>query len=128
MELGVTNVERNHARGDALQEHIGEPARRGSDIETVAPRNLDPERVESVRELLAAPRDVWRRPLDDKVDRILDLFPGLRVTGDETGNDVRLRRRAAVGEPALGEHHVQALAHELVPLPVMPCIAGRGTG
>ena len=42
---------------------------------------------------------------------VVDLLAGLRVARDEAGHDERLRLRAALGEAALDEQHVQALPH-----------------
>ena len=61
VQLAVADVERDHARGAALEQDVGEPARRGADVEAVEPGRVDAERVERVRELLAAARDVPRR-------------------------------------------------------------------
>ena len=64
VELAVADVERDHARRAALEQDVREAAGRGADVEAVAPGRVDPERVERVRELVAAARDVRRRPLD----------------------------------------------------------------
>ena len=109
MQLPVADVERDHAGGAALEEHVGEAAGGGADVEAVAPRRVDPERVERVRELLAAARDEPRSPLDRELGRLVHLLAGLRVPGDEAGEDERLRLRAALREPPLDEQDVQAL-------------------
>ena len=61
MQLAVADVEGDHARGAALEEDVGEAAGRGADVEAVEAGRIDAERVEPVRELLAAARDVRRR-------------------------------------------------------------------
>ena len=81
MELPVADVERDHARGAALEEDVGEAAGRGADVEAVAPGRVDAERVERVRELLAAARDEPRPALDVELGRLVDLLAGLRVPG-----------------------------------------------
>ena len=53
VELAVADVERDHPRRAALQQAVGEAAGRGAEVETVASRRIDAERVERVRELLA---------------------------------------------------------------------------
>ena len=60
VQLPVADVDGDHARGAALQQDVGEAAGRGADVEAVEARRIDAERVERVRELLAAARDVRR--------------------------------------------------------------------
>ena len=79
MELAVADVERDHARGAALEQAVGEAAGRRADVEAVPARRVDAERVERVRELLAAARDEPRRALDLELAPLVDLLPGLVV-------------------------------------------------
>ena len=58
VELPVADVERDDARGAALQQHVGEAAGRGADVERLAAGDGDAEGVERVRELQAAAADV----------------------------------------------------------------------
>jgi aminoglycoside 6'-N-acetyltransferase len=111
MQLPVAHVDRDHARDAVLEQVVREAAGRGSDVDGVASVQLELELLEGVRELLAATRDEARRPLHVEVDVLGDLVPGLVVAGDETGEDECLRLRAALGEPALDEHDVEALPH-----------------
>ena len=74
MQLPVADVERDHARGAALEQHVGEAAGRGADVEAVEPARVDPERVERVRELLAAARNVRRRRVDRELGVLVDLL------------------------------------------------------
>ena len=67
VELAVADVERDHPGRAALEEHVCEAAGRSSDVERIATRYFDAERIESVRELLAAPGDVRRRLLDGQL-------------------------------------------------------------
>ena len=76
-----------------------------------APGGVDAERVERVRELLAAARDEPRRPLDLELDRLVHLLPGLVVARHEPGEHERLRLRAALREAALHEQDVEPLLH-----------------
>ena len=78
VQLPVADVERDHARGAALEEDVGEAAGRRADVEAVEPGRVDAERVERVRELVPAARDVRRRALDLERDRLVDLLAGLR--------------------------------------------------
>jgi hypothetical protein len=54
VQLSVPDVDRNHTRGAALQQHVGEAAGRRSDVDAVATARIDGERVERVSEFLAA--------------------------------------------------------------------------
>ncbi len=110
MQLAVADVERDHARRAALQEHVREAARRGADVEAVEPADVDRERVERVRELVPGPRDVRRRLLDLERDVVRHLLARLRVSRDESGHHERLRLGARLGEPALDEQDVKPLA------------------
>ena len=109
VELAVADVERDHARGAALEQDVGEAAGRGADVERVTPGRVDAELVERVRELVAAARDEPRRPLDDELRRFVHLLAGLLVAVDEARHHERLRLRAALGEPALDEEDVEPL-------------------
>ena len=111
MELPVADVERDHPSGAALQEAVGEATRRGAEVEAVPPRGIDLERVERVRELLAAAGDEPRRALDVELGVVGDLRAGLREARHEPGEHERLRLRAALGETALDEQDVEPLAH-----------------
>ena len=117
MQLAVADVERDHPRGAALQQHVGEAAGRGADVEAVEPGDVEAERVERIRELVSGARDVRRRRLDLERRVVGELLAGLRVPGHEPGHDERLRLGARLGEPALDEQHVEPLLH-----------AGTGTG
>ena len=64
VELPVADVERDHPRRAALEQHVGEPAGRGADVERIETGDVDPERVERVGELVPAAGDVRRRRLD----------------------------------------------------------------
>ena len=81
------------------------------------PRRIDSERVEPVRELLPAARDVRRRLLDGELGVLVDLLARLVVAGHEAGEDERLRLRARLREAALDEHDVEALARHASPAP-----------
>ena len=76
------------------------------------PAGSTPSASRRVRELVAAARDVRRRLLDRELAPLVHLLAGLRVAADEAGHHERLRLRAALGEPALDEEDVEALAHE----------------
>ena len=54
----MTDVERDHAARAALEEHVGEAARRGADVERLATVDGDAEGVERVRELDSAAADI----------------------------------------------------------------------
>src|SRR5262249_17858083 len=103
MKLSVPDVERDHAGGTALEEHVGEPSRGGADVETVETGRLDMERIQGVIELLAAARDEPRAALDLELGVGLHLLSCLRMTGDAAGEDQGLSLRARLGEPTLDQ-------------------------
>ena len=86
-ELSATHVESVDVARAALQQDVGEAARRGADIQRGHAARIDPERVEGRRELVAAPADVRLARLDPD-DRGSDR-PG-RPACDRA---VRCRRR-----------------------------------
>jgi hypothetical protein len=59
IQLAVTDVECNDARGAALQQYISEAAGRCADVQAFASTDLDMEGVERVSELEAAAAGVW---------------------------------------------------------------------
>src|SRR6476659_682735 len=113
MQLPVADVERDHARGAALQQHVGEAAGRRADVESITSGDVDLERVERVVELLAAARDKARRLGHGQLGRLLHLLAGLLVARHATGQHQRLRLGAALGEPALDEQDVEAFSQEV---------------
>src|SRR5207245_1331416 len=88
-----------------------EAAGRGADVERVRAGDVEAERLQRVRELLPAARDVRRRALDLELRFGVDLLSRLRVAGDEAGEDECLRLRLALSEPALDEERVEPLLH-----------------
>ena len=110
MELAVADVERDHARRAALQQHVGEPARRGADVEAVEPGRIDAERVERVRELRARPaRRTAAAARPRAAPSSSTCSPGFAWPGHEAGHHERLRLGAALGEAALDEQDVEPL-------------------
>ena len=99
-------------RRPALQEAIGEAARRGADVEADEPGHVDRERLERRRQLVSAARHV-RRPLVDLERGVRgDRRPGL---GDEApidthapGHDERLGATTRLHEPALAEQLIES--------------------
>src|SRR6476646_1211616 len=96
VELAVADVDGNHARGTALQQDVGKATGRGADVDAVEARRIHAERVEAVRELLAATRDVRGRPVDRQLGVLVDLVAGLVVPAHEPGEDKRLPLRPHV--------------------------------
>ena len=114
MQLAVTDVERDHAGGPALQQDVGEPARRCAEIETVEPGRIDRQHIERVLELESRAGDVRRRSFDLEQSRLVDLLAGLRMAANETGHHQRLGLRPALGQAALDEQDVEPLSdHEV---------------
>ena len=54
MQLPVTDVQRDHTRGAALEQDVREATRGRADIECVQPGDVELEGVERVRELVPA--------------------------------------------------------------------------
>ena len=115
VQLPVADVERDHARGATLQQHVGEAAGRGADVQAVEPGDVDRERVERVRELVPGTRDVRRRRLDLELRRLVDLLARLRVAGHAPGHHERLRLCARLREAALDEQDVKPLLRQRLP-------------
>ena len=111
VQLAVTDVERDHAGGAPLEQDIGEAAGRRSHVHAVEPARVDAECVERIRELVARPRDVWRRLGDVERLILLHLLARLVMTADEPGHHDRLRLGAALREAALDQNDVQTLLH-----------------
>ena len=111
MQLPVADVDRDHTCGASLQQHVREAARRRADVDRVESPRVDAERVETVRELVAAARNVRRPARDGEVCILVDLLAGLVVAGNLPGHHERLRLRARFRKPALHEDDVEALLH-----------------
>src|SRR5690606_33144829 len=58
VELTVTDVERDDPAGAALQQHVGEAAGGGADVERLSPLDGNAKGVERVRQLHAAAADI----------------------------------------------------------------------
>ena len=84
------------------------PAGRGADVQAVLARDVDPEGLERVGELLASAGDEARALGELEPGTLVDLLARLLVPLHAPGEHERLRLRAALGEPALDEQHVQA--------------------
>ena len=115
-ELSATHVESIDTRRAALQQHVGEAAGRGPDVEADEPVRIDSERVEGGRELVAAAADVRVALLDlerrEGVDEIAGLAvrsrpvpgPDAHPAGEQEGLGPRTRR----GQPTVDEKLVEA--------------------
>ena len=76
-QLAVSYVQRGDAGSTALQQAVGESARRGAHVQAGSAGGVDPEGVERVGELDAAAADVGRRGLDLDRDVVGHQLPGL---------------------------------------------------
>ena len=114
MELAAADVERDHPGSTALEQDIGEAARRGPDVQAVAAGRVDAEGFERVRQLLAAPRDVRRRRGDRQLRGLVHLVARLLVAGDEPSQDERLGLGAALGEPPLHQQDVEPFLQDVL--------------
>ena len=113
MQLAVADVDREHARDAVLEQVVGEPARRGADVDRVAAVELDVELRQRVRELLAAAGDEPRPLLDGELGVLRHLVPRLVVARYEPREHERLGLRAALRQAALDEQDVEALLHRV---------------
>src|SRR5215210_752466 len=111
VQLAVPDVEGDHPRRPSLEQDVGEAAGRRADVECVNAGDVDPERVERVRQLVAGARDVRRRPLHLERRILRDLLARLGMPRDEARHHERLRLRARLGEAALDEQDVEPLPH-----------------
>ena len=111
VQLAVADVERDHARRPALQEHVREATRGRADVQGVPPANVEAEHVERVLELLAAARDEPGRPVERQLLVVVDLRARLVEAGHEPGHHQGLRLRPRLREAALDQQDVQPLLH-----------------
>jgi hypothetical protein len=71
VQLPVANVERDDAKGSALQQYIGKSTSRCADIKALAPADLDVKRVECMSELESAAASVWMIGCDEGDRRLV---------------------------------------------------------
>ena len=76
VELAVRHVERDHVRGAALEQAVGEAAGRGADVEAVAARRVDPSESSAFASLTPPARDVLLPRLDDHGNVAGTIWPG----------------------------------------------------
>ena len=67
-KLAVGDIHRDDVRNPGLEQAVGEPARRGADVERPPPRHRNGERVQGVSQLDAPARDERRRRHDLELD------------------------------------------------------------
>ena len=131
IELAVSDIDRDDGGGAALEQHVGESARRGADVQRAAAGGKDAEGVERGRELDAAAGDVWMirlRELDARVggDRRAGLRFDLTVDRDLPGENQRPRALAGRDEAAGDEGDVKTrLALQCFLATIQSAIAAR---
>ena len=101
-------------RSAFLQQHIGEAAGRGADIEGDETGDIDGEVIERMRELDAAARDpgmIARFDLERRVIRVGGAcFVELPIAAeDRAGENQRLCLGTRLGETTLDQQHIQTL-------------------
>jgi hypothetical protein len=115
VELAMTDIDGVDESRAAREQHVGESAGRGANIEAIEAARMKPESVERRGELDAAPRDprVRRLGLDDRAGRycLRRLAQCDPIGPDETGLDGGLRARAALKIAAFDQCDIGALAH-----------------
>ncbi len=111
VELAPADVHADDGRGAALERAIGEPARRGADVEDVGPPQVERKALQGGGELLAAPADEAGRSLEPKRG-LGRIFPAgfvepLRAAENSAGHDQALGLGAGLGPAARDQKFVQ---------------------
>ncbi len=110
MQLVAADVDRVDPARAARQQHLGEAAGRGADVEADAAGDVEAEPVERMRELDAGARHPRERRLgaDDRLGGDLRRRLGDRhvVGGHQPGGDGGLRLGAALEQAALDEQAI----------------------
>ena len=103
VHLAAADVERGHVRRAALQQAVGEAARRGADIEADEPGDVDAEGRQCRRELVAAARHELRPRSTSSSASAPIAVPALVTTravdAHAPGHHERLGAAAGLGEP-----------------------------
>ena len=114
MQLLAPDVDGKHQAGAVGEQHFGEAAGRGADVETDVILDLDRILLQRARQLDAAARDKGMRGLrlqhgigGNGLGRLRDR---LVVGGDEARFDRGLRPRPAFEQAALDQQQIRALA------------------
>ncbi len=114
MQLSVTDIDRHHVRGAALEEAIGEPTGAGACVQYPPAGHVEAERVERGVQLLATSADEsWPVTIDD--DRVARMNLSSGLVGDGTVDQDALfldrpaRVRAAADELSTDELCVETL-------------------
>ena len=115
-ELATADIDRMDARRPAMQQHVGEPAGGGPDVEADAPGRREREMIERMGELDAAAGDpgvVLAAHVERRVGR--QRFPRLRnsplAREHPPGQDQSLAAGPALGETSLDQKLVRPLLH-----------------
>jgi hypothetical protein len=109
MELAVADIERDHARRSCLQEAVGEPAGRRTEVEGSRAVDRDREAIERGGKLLAAARDE-ARGLALELDRLRGVDETRGRVGATPGDE---HPPSADGFHRLTSACEQPSAHEL---------------
>ena len=114
MKLPISDVDRVHPQSAALQQHVGEPSRRRSDVAADQAARIEAEVVEGMLQLEAAARNVAERlaALQMQLHRFLQQLPRLLdavvARHHLAGEDERLRLAARLGQALELHEHVRA--------------------
>ena len=113
IELAVSDVDGVHAPCAAFQEHLGEPAGRGANVERDDAVGRKAERVERRHQLQGGARDVRRRGVIDGDGRVARhgqrrAGRGLAFDGHPAAQDGVAGSRPGGHETALNQRHVEA--------------------
>ena len=114
VKLAVPDVDRVHAPGSTLQEHVGEAAGRGAQVAADQIFRIELEVIEAVLQLESAARDVAERlaALEPQLDRLVEqlsrFLDPVVPRHHFAGEDQRLRLAARFRQPPQLHEHVGA--------------------
>ncbi len=115
IELAVGHVERDHARGAALKQAVGEATGGGTDVEAGVAADVEVEAVEGVGELDPATRDVGLRLGQKQLGVLGDELARLRCDRPVLSDSHAARPHGSCGarsradESTLGEQDIETL-------------------
>ena len=109
----MADVDGIHPACAALQQHVGEAAGRGADVERYATLRIDLEMIERMGKLEPATRDIWNLRFPDlereiRRHRLAGLVEPPLAGKNPPGEDQCLCLGPAVGEAALEEQLIEA--------------------
>ena len=111
VELGASDVQRDHALRAPLEQHVREPAGRRAHVESVPAGGVHAQNLQRMVELLAAAGNEPGRLEHLERGRLVHLLPRLVEAGHPSGHHESLRLRPGLREAALHQQEVEPLSH-----------------